>query len=92
MLPFSTNMGDLIPTDDFERAMASLFPPAGGNTSRFADSDIDKISRLLVQVGKLEWSVRPRTYAVLRLIGRVDIFEVFISDSLKSRRFAIGGK
>jgi hypothetical protein len=73
---------------DFERAMAALFSAAEANRSRFADSDFDKISRLLAQVGKPpQWCYRPRTYTVLRMIDRIDLFDIFISDSLKDIAF-----
>jgi hypothetical protein len=55
----------------------------GDSTSdRFEDADFDIISQFLKQVGKLSWSVRPRTYAVLRLIGQVDLLDDFVDDGL----------
>jgi hypothetical protein len=73
---------------DFERAMAALFSAAEANQSQFADSDFDKVRRLLAQVGKPpQWCYRPRTYAVLRMIDRIDLFNTFISDGLKDIAF-----
>jgi hypothetical protein len=73
---------------DFERAMAALFSAAEAKRSRFADSDFDKMGWLLAQVGKPpQWSYRPRTYAVLRMIDRIDLFDTFISDGLKDIAF-----
>src|SRR6266516_2238906 len=70
----------------FERVMATLFP-AEAKWSQFTDSDFDLMSRLLAQVGKPQWSSRPRTYAVLRMIDRVDLFDAFILEGLKDIAF-----
>lgn len=72
---------------DFERAMAALFRPPEAKQSQFADSDFDNMSRLLAQVGKPQWSYRPRTYAVLRMIDRIDLFDPFILEGLKDIAF-----
>jgi hypothetical protein len=73
---------------DFERVMTALFSAAEANQSRFADSDFDTMSRLLTQVGKPpQWCYRTRTYAVLRMIDRIDLFDAFISDGLKDIAF-----
>ena len=40
-----------------------------------------------MQVGKPQWSYRPRTYAVLRMIDRMDLFDTFILDGLKDIAF-----
>ena len=66
----------------FEHAMASLFV-----ASEFTDSDFDKMSQLLLQLGKVEWSYRPRTYAVLRMIDQVDLFDSIIAEGLKDIAF-----
>jgi hypothetical protein len=73
-----------ITPDDFERCIAPLFPPFIDPSSceRFADTDFDRISTLLRQVGKVEWSQRPRTYAVLRLINRVGLMSHFVLEGL----------
>jgi hypothetical protein len=77
-------MGDpTLSIADFERAMAVLFIPIEAKLAQFVDSDFDMISRLLGQVGKPQWSYRPRTYAVLRMIDRIDLFDTFILEGLK---------
>jgi hypothetical protein len=81
-------MGDsTLSITDFERAMAAIFRPTEAKWSQFADSDFDMISRRLIQVGKPQWSCRPRTYAVLRMIDRIDLFDAFILDGLKDIAF-----
>jgi hypothetical protein len=72
---------------DFEKAMAVLFPATEAKRLQFADSDFDMMSQLLTQVGKPEWSCRPRTYAVLRTIDRIDLFDTFIFEGLKDIAF-----
>ncbi|KAH7348965.1 kinase-like domain-containing protein [Rhexocercosporidium sp. MPI-PUGE-AT-0058] len=67
---------------DFEVAMAKLFVPNESGQPSFVNSDFDEMRRLLGQVGMTEWSRRPRTYAVLNMIGRLEIFDDFISDGL----------
>ena len=67
--------------------MAALFRPPEAKQSQFADSDFDMMSRLLTQVGKPQWSYRPRTYAVLRMIDRIDLFDTFILEGLKDIAF-----
>ncbi|KAH0563177.1 hypothetical protein GP486_002253 [Trichoglossum hirsutum] len=85
-------MGDsTLSIADFERAMAALFCSLQAKTSReqfqFADSDFDRIGWLLTQVGKPQWGHRPRTYAVLRMIDRIDLFDIFILEGLKDIAF-----
>jgi hypothetical protein len=81
-------MGDsTIAIADFEKAMAVLLPATEAKRPQFADSEIDMISQLLTQVGKPQWSCRPRTYAVLRMIDRIDLFDNFILEGLKDIAF-----
>ena len=72
---------------DFERAMSQFFREGVAPRAQFVDSDFESISRLLAQWGKPHWSCRPRTYAVLRMIDRIDLFEDFISHGLKDIAF-----
>src|SRR5579862_4254754 len=76
-----------ISPDEFERAMAALFPPPiqdGKPTTmrKFKDPEFQRISRLLELFGKLEWSLRPRTYALLRMINEVDAISSFVAEGL----------
>jgi hypothetical protein len=88
MLDQPKTLGDpTLAIADFERAMVALFLPVKTNQSQLADSDFDAIGRLLYQVGKQEWSHRPRTYAVLRMIDRIDLLDTFILDGLKDIAF-----
>lgn len=46
------------------------------------ESIFDKIRDLLDLVGKPEWSQRPRTYAVLLMIDRLDVLDAFVEGGL----------
>ena len=67
--------------------MEAIFRSAQARRFQFTDSDFDKIGRLLTQVGKPQWSNRPRTYAVLRMIDQIDLFDAFILEGLKDIAF-----
>ncbi|KAI9884759.1 MAG: hypothetical protein M1823_003469, partial [Watsoniomyces obsoletus] len=73
--------------DQIEQAIAALFPPPfeNGKTislDHFDDEKFQRISELLKLLGKNEWSLRPRTYAVLRMIRRVDVMSAFVVEGL----------
>jgi hypothetical protein len=77
----------LSPPDEVERVIASIFKGIDGKTStssskRLTDSDFDRISQLLGQLGKPEWADRPRTYSILRVIGQVHLLQSFIDNGL----------
>jgi ankyrin repeat protein/serine/threonine protein kinase len=57
---------------------------AASSTGRrkFDDAEIQRLSELLAAVGKQAWSLRPRTYAVLRMINRVDAMGAFVIEGL----------
>ncbi|MCJ1312997.1 hypothetical protein MMC25_006673 [Agyrium rufum] len=48
----------------------------------FKEVDFTNISRLLRQIGKSQWSERPRTYLVLRLIDQVQALNGFVVEDL----------
>jgi hypothetical protein len=48
----------------------------------FTDMQCGGIARLLVQSGKLSWSVAPRIYIVLRLIGQLQHFDAFLDHGI----------
>lgn len=65
--------------------MAKLFSsvePFASKPKQFSDADIDSIAKLLARRGKVKWSLRPRTFAVLRVVNRLDIMDEFVSDGL----------
>jgi serine/threonine protein kinase len=73
--------GLTIPPDEIERAMTGYFG-AGRNrqsSKGYSEKDVQHISKLLEHLGKIEWSLRPRTYIVLRLINCTEIMSIFVS-------------
>ncbi|KAH0536018.1 hypothetical protein FGG08_007085 [Glutinoglossum americanum] len=76
-------------SDEFEvmEEIADLFPPPIQDgklvaRKRLKDSAFPRITRFLELTGKPEWSLRPRTYSVLRMINRVDVMSSFVSEGL----------
>ncbi|KAK4249135.1 hypothetical protein C7999DRAFT_30347 [Corynascus novoguineensis] len=69
---------------DIEAAIAALIPSIrqGHDLKPVPDSIYPQIFRLLELGGKHAWSLRPRTYALLRLIGRLDAMTSFVSEGL----------
>lgn len=73
--------------DELEAAMAALFAPilkdcTSASATKLTDAEVTEISQLLQRLGKREWSLRPRTYAVLRMINRVDTMRAFVLEGL----------
>ena len=65
---------------ELEQAMQTIFPFGNGENEpeEFSDTSFDAIANLLRQAGREEWSLRPRTYAVLRMINIVQLLDEFI--------------
>lgn len=83
--------------DEIERAMAALFPLSiedGGPAARrvFDESEVQKIARLLELAGKRVWGLRPRTYAILRMINKLDVMDYFIAEGLRDISFPYSEK
>jgi hypothetical protein len=76
--------------EEFERAISLLIPPSKGQQPQltpFNDSLFDQIHTLLELFGKPEWSIRPRTYTVLLMIGRLDVMDAFVNAGLLDIQF-----
>ncbi|KAI9773521.1 MAG: hypothetical protein M1839_002057 [Geoglossum umbratile] len=76
-----------ITAEEFELAISAHFPvqsqPSEPLTvAPFKDSQFPEITRLLEISGKREWSLRPRTYSVLRIIKRLDAMNSFVAEGL----------
>ncbi|KAL6718975.1 hypothetical protein ACLMJK_003210 [Lecanora helva] len=86
----------LIPLDEVERALVRLCtPPPRNHKSRtrppISDKSFQHISDLLEHLQRHReghgWDLRPRTYTVLRSIGRVDLMSTFIALGLTDYSF-----
>jgi hypothetical protein len=45
-------------------------------------ANFDCLTRLLKEMGRVSWALRPRTYAVLWMINRLDAMESFVEQDL----------
>lgn len=73
--------------DEIENALSPLFESAtveGNPAARkpLRDSEFPRIARFLQLAGKHDWSLRPRTYAILRMVDRLDIMDSFVAEGL----------
>jgi serine/threonine protein kinase len=78
-------VGRFMTEKDFNRALAHYFPPSAGReeapvVASFRDGDFLKFENLLQLSGKFEWSKRPRTFAILKMIGCTEALEGFIAE------------
>lgn len=68
--------------------MSKIFARQERRGGRFPDDDIEKIRDLLVKMGKMLWSARPRTYAVLRMMGKeAELLDQFVEKDLLDIQF-----
>jgi hypothetical protein len=76
-----------IPLEELNQALNRIIPPSItqdglAEQGPFRDADIGRISELLLHSGKPEWSRRPRTFALLRMIQCTEAIEGFIAEKL----------
>ena len=58
-----------------------IVPVASGNQDKkLSDADFDHIAEILLQANRKEWSYRPRTYALLKMINAIDLMDDFVKD------------
>lgn len=80
---------EMSPTN-FETSIATLLSSVDFETQSFAPFEepmFDQVRAFLAEVGKQEWSKRPRTYTVLRLIDRVDAMDSFVLQGFLDMQF-----
>jgi hypothetical protein len=53
----------------------------------FSETDLRDISDVLGRVGRGAWSRIPRIYAVLRLLGRLDVIDLFLAHAISDVYF-----
>ena len=62
-----------------ELEMQKILPVKSGDQDvNLSDADFDQITSILGQAKREEWSFRPRTYAVLRMIDAIDLLDDFV--------------
>jgi hypothetical protein len=75
---------------EFKDIITQVIPPAeelDGPIEPLSESIFDRIRTALDLAGKLEWSKRPRTYAVLLIIDRLDAMDYFVNAGLLDTQF-----
>lgn len=80
-LPNMPNSGPRdLSQQELEQDLLRLVPrkPAEGISLDLSDATFDDVSNLLHQAGKLEWSLRPRTFTVLWIIDAVELINDFV--------------
>lgn len=55
--------------------------------SRCEEVNFDRLASVLAEMGNRSWASRPRTYAVLRMIGRLDVMDSFVEQDLRDIHF-----
>jgi hypothetical protein len=82
---------------DFVRLAYLCSPPLpdsdGSILKKLPDSHFEEITSLIDStLHKEEWSSRPRTYAVLNMIGRIPAMEAFVRQGLTDLSFPYTGR
>lgn len=78
---------------DFDAAISELFAPhinedymtttrSATTAKHLPETLFPQLARLLELSGKKSWSLRPRTYTILRIINRLDAMNAFVSEGL----------
>ena len=64
-----------------ELEIQKIMPVASGShEKKLSDADFDHIAEILLQANREEWSYRPRTYMLLKMIDAVDLMDDFVKD------------
>ena len=77
--------GRFMSEKEFNKALARHFPQSAGReevpaVASFRDADFLYLENILRLNGKFEWSKRPRTFAILKIIGCTEALEGFIAE------------
>ncbi|KAK5687602.1 hypothetical protein LTS10_001742 [Elasticomyces elasticus] len=79
-------LGKPSPSNDFYSQLGKLLPkPRPGQPpprGRLRDAEFNKIASICDFFGKCEWSLRPRTFVVLYMIGHEELIEDFVREDL----------
>src|SRR6266498_446644 len=63
--------------------LSKYFPVSSTETrAPYTDDDFLRISSLLRNIGRIQWSHVPRIYAVLRTIDHLELLDMFIDQGL----------
>lgn len=62
--------------------LGDYFPPTKYPRTQFTDVQCQDIARLLCESGKVSWSIVPRLYIILRMIGQLSVLDAFIDHGI----------
>jgi hypothetical protein len=85
MASMSSSLEGTTPPEEVERVLSNFFLElecSDGSVTRFSDESFDRIAELLALFGRPGWAERPRTYAILRVIGSPELLQQFIDANL----------
>ncbi|KPM40415.1 hypothetical protein AK830_g6150 [Neonectria ditissima] len=81
--PIAKTITKFLPDDLFHKGLAKFLPQPNDplmNKKILLDAVFPAISQLLVDHGKFEWSLRPRTFALLWMLGVPDKMDTFVAE------------
>ncbi|KAH7346974.1 kinase-like domain-containing protein [Pyrenochaeta sp. MPI-SDFR-AT-0127] len=73
--------------DDHAAKLVGQIQEEHRSTMRCEEANFDRLASILTEMGKNNWALRPRTYAVLRMIDRLDVMDNFIEQDLRDIHF-----
>lgn len=65
-----------------DNKLGDYFRPMEYPRTQFTDGQCQDIARLLCESGKVSWSLVPRIYIILRVIGQLPVLDAFIDQGL----------
>ena len=81
----------LLPLEEIEKAISSILACHSRDSNPteqmpLKNSDFLEIANLLKLAGKRDWSLRPRTYALLQLMDRPGLVNSFVKQGVGATR------
>ncbi|KFA79503.1 hypothetical protein S40288_05370 [Stachybotrys chartarum IBT 40288] len=74
-------------TERFEARLAAVFQGVEQRGSPLSDVEVNSIRDILIKMEKKTWAARPRTYAVLRMIDKLDLMDSFANQNVSDYNF-----
>ncbi|KAK7420409.1 hypothetical protein QQX98_002832 [Neonectria punicea] len=81
--PIAKTITKLLPDDLFRKGLAKFLPQPNDPLMErriLLDAVFPAISQLLVDYGKFEWSLRPRTFSLLWMLGIPEKMDTFVAE------------
>ena len=79
-------INNVICDDKFEASLDRILPRPSGDgvpiQKRLREAQFRQLAEFCIRTGRPQWGFRPRTYAVLRMIGCPEVIERFIDERL----------